>query len=102
MAVKLPSVCKVGRVVPLHNLAWHGADSFRTCGAWQIGAQFSYLDLDDKAIQGGRIYDWTIGLNWFLNPNMKFQLNYIAEHRNVPGVPVGWINGVGMRAAYDF
>ena len=90
------------RVVPLHNLAWHGADSFRTCGAWQIGAQFSYLDLDDKAIQGGRIYDWTIGLNWFLNPNMKFQLNYIAEHRDQPGVPVGWINGFGLRAAFDF
>ena len=42
-------------------------------------------------------------LNWYLNPNMKFQLNYILEHRDGPtGTPVGWINGVGLRAAYDF
>ena len=51
--------------------------------------RFSYLDLNDKAIQGGQIYDWTVGLNWYLNPNMKVQLNYIAEHRDTPGVPRG-------------
>jgi len=31
---------------------------------------------------------------------MKFQLDSIADHRNTPGVP--WINGFGLRAAYDF
>ena len=48
-------------------------------GAWQVGLRFSYLDLNDKAIQGGMVYDWTAGLNWFWNPNMKVQLNYILE-----------------------
>jgi hypothetical protein len=33
---------------------------------------------------------------------MKVQLNYIAERRDMPGTAVGWINGIGMRAAYDF
>jgi phosphate-selective porin OprO/OprP len=66
------------------------------------GVRFSYLNLNDKAIQGGELYDWTVGLNWFLNPNMKVQLNYILEHRDMPGVAVGWINGIGVRAAYDF
>jgi hypothetical protein len=33
---------------------------------------------------------------------MKVQCNYMAEHRDMPGVPIGWINGVGLRAAYDF
>ena len=75
----------------------------RTFGAWQVGVRFSYLDLNDKAIQGGQVYDWTVGLNWFLNPNMKVQLNYILEHRDAPqDVVQGWINGVGVRAAYDF
>ena len=64
--------------------------------------RFSYLDLNNKGIQGGQIYDWTVGLNWYLNPNMKCQLNYIAEHRDAPGVTPGWINGVGVRVAYDF
>jgi len=42
-------------------------------------------------------------LNWFLNANMKLQLNYMAAHREAPqDVVSGWINGVGFRAAYDF
>lgn len=37
------------------------------------------------------------------NPNMKAQFNSIAEHRDAPkDVVSGWINGVGIRAAYDF
>jgi phosphate-selective porin OprO/OprP len=91
-----------GRVIPRNDYHWNKTDHFQGCGAWQIGIRFSYLDLNDKAIQGGQIYDWTAGLNWYLNPNMKVQLNYIAEHRDMPGVPVGWINGFGLRAAYDF
>jgi phosphate-selective porin OprO/OprP len=91
-----------GRVVPRNNYSWTRGEGLKGCGAWQLGARFSYLDLNDKAIQGGQIYDWTFGVNWFLNPNMKFQLNYIAEHRDAPGVPIGWINGFGLRAAYDF
>lgn len=85
-----------------NNLHWKKGDGYRARGAWQIGVRFSYLALDDKAVQGGRVYDWTAGLNWYLNPNVKVQLNYIAEHRNTPGVTPGWINGVGLRAAYDF
>jgi phosphate-selective porin OprO/OprP len=92
-----------GRVVPLQNYHLKKCDSYRGFGAWQIGARFSYLDLNDKAIQGGRVSDGTVGLNWFLNPNMKVQLNYIVEHRDAPqGVVKSWINGVGLRAAYDF
>jgi phosphate-selective porin OprO/OprP len=91
-----------GRVIPRNDYHWKKDDESHACGAWQVGVRFSYLDLDDKAIQGGRVYDWTVGLNWYLNPNMKVQLNYIAEHRNTPGVTPGWINGFGLRAAYDF
>jgi phosphate-selective porin OprO/OprP len=91
-----------GRVVPLQDYHWKKGDSYRAFGAWQFGTRFSYLDLNDKAIQGGQIYDWTVGLNWFLNPNMKCQLNYIVEHRDTPGVTPGWINGFGVRVAYDF
>jgi phosphate-selective porin OprO/OprP len=92
-----------GRVVPRSNYHCKKGDWYRACGAWQVGVRFSYLDLNDRGIQGGTVYDWTVGLNWFLNPNMKVQLNYIAEHRDAPqGVVQGWINGVGVRAAYDF
>jgi phosphate-selective porin OprO/OprP len=92
-----------GRVIPRSNFHTKANDACRGFGAWQIGVRFSYLDLTDKAIQGGQVYDWTVGLNWYLNPNMKMQFNYIAEHRDDPPAGVnGWINGIGMRAAYDF
>jgi phosphate-selective porin OprO/OprP len=92
-----------GRVVPLNDYHVKKGDPYRSYGAWQIGARFSYLDLNAKAVQGGQIYDWTLGLNWFLNTNMKFQLNYIVEHRDAPqGIVQGWFNGVGVRGAYDF
>jgi phosphate-selective porin OprO/OprP len=91
-----------GRVVPNRNLRFKRGCGCEGCGAWQVGVRFSYLDLNDKAIQGGTLYDWTVGLNWFWNPNMKVQFNYILERRNQPGVDAAWINGVGLRGAYDF
>jgi phosphate-selective porin OprO and OprP len=92
-----------GRVIPRSNFHTTAGDCCRGYGAWQVGVRFSYLDLNDKTIQGGQVYDWTLGLNWYLNPNMKVQLNYIAEHRDMETAGVnGWINGVGMRASYDF
>jgi phosphate-selective porin OprO/OprP len=91
-----------GRVIPRNDYHVKTGDTYRALGAWQVGVRFSYLDLNDKAIQGGQLYDWTVGLNWFLNPNMKVQLNYILEHRDMPNVAQGWINGIGLRAAYDF
>lgn len=92
-----------GTVVPLSSYDLRKGTSCTSLGAWQIGTRFSYLNLNDKEIQGGQIYDWTVGVNWFLNTNMKLQLNYIVEHRDGPtGTPVGWINGFGLRANFDF
>src|SRR5262249_54298526 len=73
-----------GRVVPLHDYHVKKDDANRTWGAWQVGVRFSYLDLNSNGIEGGQLYDWTVGLNWYLNANMKFQLNYILEHRDAP------------------
>src|SRR5207248_618921 len=91
-----------GRVVPNRNLRIKRGCGVEGCGAWQVGVRFSYLDLNDKDIRGGRLYDWTAGVNWFLNPNMKVQLNAILERRDQPGVDPAWISGVGVRGAYDF
>jgi phosphate-selective porin OprO/OprP len=92
-----------GRVIPRSNYHVKKGNPCRSFGAWQVALRFSYLDLNDEAIRGGRVYDWTVGLNWFLNPNMRVQLNYIAEHRDAPQDLVrGWINGVGLRAGYAF
>jgi phosphate-selective porin OprO/OprP len=91
-----------GRQVPHEDYHLKKGDPHCSLGAWQLGVRFGYVDLNDKAIQGGTIYDWTVGLNWYLNANMKVQFNYILEHRNQPGATEGWINGLGVRAAYNF
>lgn len=91
-----------GRVVPKRNFAWNNC-GFTGWGAWQLAARYSYLDLIDKGINGGRVHDMTLGLNWFMNPNMKVQWNYFLAHRNVanPGGD-GFIQGFAVRTAIDF
>lgn len=42
-----------------------------------MAVRWSYLDLRDGPIDGGVLEDLTLGLNWYLNKNTKFQLNYI-------------------------
>lgn len=91
-----------GRVVPNRNLRFKRGEGCSGWGAWQVGLRFSYVDLNDKAIRGGTVYNWTAGLNWFWNPNMKVQFNGILERRDQPGVTAAWISGLGIRAAYDF
>ena len=74
-------------------------------GAWQIGGRYNYLDLNDNGLDGGILHNFTGGLNWFFNPNMKLQFDYMATHRDAPlagNLGDGWIHGFGMRLASDF
>ena len=77
--------------------------------------RYSYLDLNDKGINGGIINEGTIGLNWFLNANSKIQFNYDLAYRDATrynangSVPTGGltardglIQGFGTRLAFDF
>ena len=46
-------------------------------GAWELLYRYSYLDLTNLSINGGMVSDHTIGLNWYLNPNMRLMFNYV-------------------------
>lgn len=52
-------------------------------GAWEVAARFSTMNLSDKAIQGGRLNDVTLGVNWYLNRQLKIMANYIYAMNNV-------------------
>ena len=61
------------RVRPKHNFM----DGKGGLGAWEVAARYSALDLSDGAILGGKLTDWTLGVNWYLNPTARVSLNYV-------------------------
>jgi phosphate-selective porin OprO/OprP len=77
-------------------------------GAWEIAARYSYLNLNDGAglnrIQGGTMDGYTLGLNWYLNNNIKWQFDYVYDHRYA--LPVGtfggYTSGFGTRLQVSF
>ena len=93
------------RVIPHENAFFTKSGDGTTggLGAWQVGLRYNYLDLNDKGLNGGILNDYTAGLNWFLNPNMKVQINYsITDRQSVVAKYDGIIQGFGMRLAHDF
>lgn len=62
------------KIKPKNNFKGFGKGGV---GAWEVAARFSNLDLDDGAISGGEVDDITLGVNWYLNPNLKLMLNYV-------------------------
>jgi phosphate-selective porin OprO/OprP len=46
-------------------------------GAWEVAVRWSYIDLQDKDILGGKERNFTAGLNWWVNQNVMFRFNYV-------------------------
>lgn len=72
-------------------------------GAVEVAARYDYVDLNDKNLRGGSQHDVTLGLNWFLNQNVRLSANYIRasihpakdqSHRN--------LDIIGLRAQVRF
>ena len=87
-------------------------------GAWQVGARYNYLCLNDSGVNGGILNGITLGVNWLLNPNARVYFNYDLTYREFVSTPwtktngvvtpgpsyngSGFINGFGTRLAFDF
>ena len=68
------------RVRPKENFTPDGGS-----GAWELAARYSYLDLNDGPVRGGRLDDFTLGVNWYLNPNARVMWNYVFANPSEGG-----------------
>src|SRR3546814_15202728 len=62
--------------------------------SWELAIRHDSADLSETptARAGNKAHSWTAGLNWYWNPNMKLQFNYIRfSGDNTPLDPVGAI-----------
>lgn len=68
------------RVYNFDNGTLHNPKPASKCGAWELAARYSYLDLNNKDIYGGTEHNTTVGVNWFVNDNVRLAANYIRAN----------------------
>jgi phosphate-selective porin OprO/OprP len=71
------------RVIPKTN-------ALKGRGAWEIAARLDRLDLDDAGVAGGTQDIATVGVNWYLTPNVKVQVDHVRVHVRGIGVMYGY------------
>ena len=67
-------------VYTLTGESWqYSAISAGGYGAWELAVRYDHANFDDtdSDIIGGKKTDYILGVNWYLENNLKTQLNYV-------------------------
>lgn len=94
-----------GRLQPFENFFRTRSQSrgVRTgLGAWEVAARFSNIVLNDKNIRGNNMTDFTVGLNWYLNPYTRWKFNYVRAFLEDTRFGNSLTDIYGTRFDYDF
>ena len=86
-----------GRIVPDSNF-----DSVGGRGAWELLGRISHIDLNDGAVLGRRLTNYTVGLNWYWNEYVKVQFNWINSQLDDSQFDDSTANAFVFRAQLDF
>lgn len=100
------------RTTPARNAFYASSGCPAGFGAVQLVARYTYLNLlggdpvltpTSGGARAGRQDDLTVGVNWYLNSQTWFMVNYVATHLDsvAPGAS-GDIHGIGCRLHLDF
>ncbi len=81
------------RVRPRNSLMDDGG-----IGAWEVAARYSQLDLNNGLVRGGDMKNFTLGVNWYVNPYSRIMWNYVRADV----VDTGTADIVQMRFKIDF
>ncbi|MEH6549939.1 MAG: porin [Pseudomonadales bacterium] len=82
------------QVIPLKPLGQGG------WGAWEFAARLSSMDLNSGEYRGGKETNITLGLNWYLNKDVRVMLNYINS--NIDSQASGRMHNIQTRIQYTF
>ncbi|WP_369721883.1 OprO/OprP family phosphate-selective porin [Bradyrhizobium sp. LLZ17] len=104
-----PASASYGGVKPAHPFSLEGGG----LGAWEVAGRFSTIDLNDQlasanGIAGGRQTVYTLALNWYVNGNVRFMLDYLHGNVSKQASPVSTadvgskFNAVAMRTQFAF
>lgn len=96
-------------VKPAHPFSLEGGG----WGAWEIAGRFSTVDLNNQlatasGVAGGRQNVYTLALNWYVNGNVRFMLDYLHGTVSRQASPVSTadvgskFDAVAMRTQFAF
>lgn len=105
----IPSTGAYGSIVPSNPFSLSSGG----IGAWEIAGRYSVVDLNDQIGQatgtaGGRQTIYTVGLNWYVNRNIRFMVNYLHGTVDKQSSPVvatdtgAKFNALAMRTQIAF
>jgi phosphate-selective porin OprO/OprP len=92
----------IDRIKVLHNFIKSESTDEWGLGGWEAAVRFSYIDLNSNDIHGGRLFDTTVGLNWYLNSYAKVQFNYIRADLDRAAFTDSRADIWGIRGQFDF
>ena len=89
-----------------YKLKKGGFGSLKPAGsksAVELAARYDTLDLTDQSIESGSMDRLTVGLNWYVNRNIRLTTNYVFSKTDANArLPGADIHSIGIRSQFTF